>query len=168
MNFISTQQAVCMFPQATFINGRTYVCNMIRNEDVNRAWMEKYEQEGFKIVEYIHRPIPTDLCLGVRHIADSQSWVINTAGEFPYKEKTEYGNSKRKKKTQTSMTTVHLSMKPRINMFITSLLFHPLFSELDCKQIHAGGIAISRTSVINGHTDIYHNETRHYCTAFRF
>ena len=75
MNFISHKEAVSVFPKATFIDRRFYVCSRTPlGSEWSPDWARKYEKRGFEI--YTRNVVIDTSIVGTRTVKDQFSWVI--------------------------------------------------------------------------------------------
>ncbi|EIW63230.1 uncharacterized protein TRAVEDRAFT_17657 [Trametes versicolor FP-101664 SS1] len=78
MNYLTANHAVCLFPNTTFVERKTLVCqDTTRNSLVHRSWMKKYRKRGFTVITAgdVLPPSP-ELHEWRRRVGDSFTWVI--------------------------------------------------------------------------------------------
>jgi len=72
MNFISSQEAVSIFPRSTLLERISYTTNVAK--DLN--WRNKYIDRGFRVVSSEDRDPTLDPRYGCRFVKDNQCWTI--------------------------------------------------------------------------------------------
>ncbi|KAI0324873.1 hypothetical protein GY45DRAFT_1375209 [Cubamyces sp. BRFM 1775] len=89
MNYLSAKYAVSLFPHATFVKRKTFVCQDItRNSGSHHRWMKKYQRRGFEVVSAgMALPVHPEITAVKRHVGDHMTWVMPYAR--PVLEKTE-------------------------------------------------------------------------------
>ncbi|KDR72124.1 hypothetical protein GALMADRAFT_213556 [Galerina marginata CBS 339.88] len=81
MNFITSTEAVSIFPAATFLDRVSYICK-IRAESIERCelWKSKYAKRGYRMVGAESFSESKSLPLGCRYISDRHCWVLRFMG----------------------------------------------------------------------------------------
>ncbi|KDR81138.1 hypothetical protein GALMADRAFT_136184 [Galerina marginata CBS 339.88] len=81
MNFITSTEAVSIFPAATFIDRVSYI-SKIRSESMEHCqrWKDKYSKRGYRMIGHEQFPKSRSLHLGCRYITDRHCWVLRFMG----------------------------------------------------------------------------------------
>ena len=68
MNYISSTEAVCMFPRQTLIDRVSFIADNDKLMSDSDIWVKKYMSRGFKVVSHGHDL--ANLVLGSRFVGD--------------------------------------------------------------------------------------------------
>jgi hypothetical protein len=86
MTFLTASHAVSLFPRATFIDRKTYICRKVTrvDSDASRDWVNGYFGTTYRTVPgpYLGPGIiiPGEVTTAARQVGDAKSWVIKLSG----------------------------------------------------------------------------------------
>ncbi|PPQ86098.1 hypothetical protein CVT26_001220 [Gymnopilus dilepis] len=80
MNFLSADEAISVFPLATFRDRTSFISHLPSSADKHYAWKRKYRKRGFNLVGESTSDRVSHLPLGFRTVGDKYCWSIKLRG----------------------------------------------------------------------------------------